>query len=137
MLNGSVGSAQGNPTTPNSVETECSAVPCTMRYQSWLGLFPDIAGVIVHDRLSPQGIFPFALRAGAQRINEGYYPLDIMGELGRAGALGVHLDRNGARYGLSIAAMEAASRACGFRLDSCFGATTCAGSTWSSPAMRR
>jgi alkylation response protein AidB-like acyl-CoA dehydrogenase len=53
------------------------------------------------------------LRAAAQRIDEGYYPLDIMGELGRAGALGVHLDRNGARYGLSIAAMEAASRACG------------------------
>jgi alkylation response protein AidB-like acyl-CoA dehydrogenase len=54
-----------------------------------------------------------SLRAAAQRIDEGYYPLDIMGELGRAGALGVHLDRNGARYGLSIAAMEAASRACG------------------------
>ncbi|HEY2023103.1 acyl-CoA dehydrogenase family protein, partial [Paraburkholderia sp.] len=54
------------------------------------------------------------LAAAAPRIDgEGVYPLDIMGELGAAGALGVHLDRYGARFGLSLAAMQEASRACG------------------------
>ncbi|GLS43755.1 acyl-CoA dehydrogenase family protein [Methylobacterium brachythecii] len=54
---------------------------------------------------------PLAGAAGA--IDHGTYPLDILGQLGAAGALGVHLDRHGARVGLSIAAMQAASRACG------------------------
>src|SRR3978361_1805387 len=54
------------------------------------------------------------LAAAAPRIDgEGVYPLDIMGELGAVGALGVHLDRYGARFGLSLAAMQEASRACG------------------------
>lgn len=50
----------------------------------------------------------------APRIDaEGHYPLDVMASLGDAGALGVHLDRFGARFDLSIAAMQEASRACG------------------------
>src|SRR5476651_139284 len=54
------------------------------------------------------------LAAAATRIDtEGYYPLDIMSKLGEAGALGVHLDRHGARFALSIDAMREASRACG------------------------
>ena len=53
------------------------------------------------------------LGAAASKIDHGAYPLDIMGRLGDAGALGVHLDRHGARVGLAIAAMQAASRACG------------------------
>lgn len=53
------------------------------------------------------------LSAAATEIDRGAYPLDILGRLGEAGALGVHLDRHGARLGLSIAAMQAASRACG------------------------
>lgn len=53
------------------------------------------------------------LSAAASSIDRGAYPLDILGSLGRAGALGVHLDRHGGRFGLSIAAMQAASRACG------------------------
>ncbi|TCK84353.1 acyl-CoA dehydrogenase family protein [Paraburkholderia sp. BL9I2N2] len=54
------------------------------------------------------------LEAAASRIDaEGFYPLDIMAALGQAGALGVHLDRHGARFGLSIDAMTEASRACG------------------------
>ncbi|MCJ2132384.1 acyl-CoA dehydrogenase family protein [Methylobacterium sp. E-045] len=53
------------------------------------------------------------LSAAAAQIDHGAYPLDIMGGLGGAGALGVHLDRHGTRVGLSIAAMQAASRACG------------------------
>lgn len=53
------------------------------------------------------------LAAAAARIDHGEYPLPIMGELGRAGALGAHLDRNGGRFGLAISAMESASRACG------------------------
>jgi alkylation response protein AidB-like acyl-CoA dehydrogenase len=75
------------------------------------------------------------LRAAAQRIDEGHYPFDIMGELGRAGELGVHLDRNGTRYGLSIAAMEAASRACGATGFLIWCHDVC-GPTWSSPAMQ-
>ncbi|MBC8740326.1 acyl-CoA dehydrogenase [Paraburkholderia sp. UCT31] len=54
------------------------------------------------------------LAQNASRIDaEGYYPLDIMGSLGEAGALGVHLERHGARAGLSIDSMSEASRACG------------------------
>jgi len=53
------------------------------------------------------------LSAAATSIDHGDYPLDIMGQLGAAGALGVHLDRHGGRFGLSLAAMQAASRACG------------------------
>ena len=53
------------------------------------------------------------LAAAAGRIDGGAYPRDIMRGLGEAGALAVHLDRNGGRVGLSIAAMQAASRACG------------------------
>jgi hypothetical protein len=53
------------------------------------------------------------LRAAAPAIDRGHYPLDIMAELGRVGALGVHLKRHGGRLGLAIAAMEGASRACG------------------------
>ncbi|MFD1279844.1 acyl-CoA dehydrogenase family protein [Methylobacterium goesingense] len=53
------------------------------------------------------------LSAAAAKIDHGAYPLDIMAQLGAAGALSVHLDRHGARIGLAIAAMQAASRACG------------------------
>ena len=53
------------------------------------------------------------LSAAAAKIDHGAYPLDIMAQLGSEGALGVHLDRHGTRVGLSIAAMQAASRACG------------------------
>lgn len=54
------------------------------------------------------------LRAAVTRIDhDGYYPRDIMGSLGEAGALGVHLERHGGRIGLAIAAMRAASRVCG------------------------
>ncbi len=53
------------------------------------------------------------LAAAAARIDHGEYPLPILGDLGAAGALGAHLDRNGGRFGLAISAMESASRACG------------------------
>ncbi|WP_029003063.1 acyl-CoA dehydrogenase family protein [Azorhizobium doebereinerae] len=53
------------------------------------------------------------LSAAATRIDHGEYPLPILSALGEAGALGVHLDRHGGRFGLAISAMEAASRACG------------------------
>lgn len=54
-----------------------------------------------------------ALKAAAAAIDGGTYPLDIMARLGAAGALGVHIDRFGARFGLAVAAMQAASRSCG------------------------
>jgi alkylation response protein AidB-like acyl-CoA dehydrogenase len=53
------------------------------------------------------------LAAAAGAIDGGTYPLDLMARLAREGALGVHLDRHGARFGLAIAAMQTASRACG------------------------
>jgi alkylation response protein AidB-like acyl-CoA dehydrogenase len=52
-------------------------------------------------------------QAATQIDTKGHYPLDLMAQLGEAGALGVHLDRHGARFGLSIDAMRSASRACG------------------------
>ncbi|BDL38418.1 MULTISPECIES: acyl-CoA dehydrogenase family protein [Methylorubrum] len=53
------------------------------------------------------------LSAAAAEIDRGAYPLEILGRLGGVGALAVHLDRHGGRFGLSVAAMQAASRACG------------------------
>ncbi|WP_232628725.1 acyl-CoA dehydrogenase family protein [Methylobacterium sp. Leaf118] len=53
------------------------------------------------------------LSAAAGAIDRGAYPLDLLGRLGETGALAVHLDRHGARFGLAVAAMQAASRACG------------------------
>ncbi len=54
------------------------------------------------------------LAPAANRIDrEGYYPIDIMAELGQAGAFAGHLDRYGQRFGLSLSAMQAISRRCG------------------------
>ena len=53
------------------------------------------------------------LAAAAGKIDHGHYPHDIIAALGEAGAMGVHLDRYGSRYGLAIAAMEEAGRVCG------------------------
>lgn len=61
------------------------------------------AQAIARDHLAPL----------AQRIDEGHYPLEILAMLGRAGALGAHLESRGSRYDAAIAAMAAASRACG------------------------
>ena len=55
-----------------------------------------------------------SLRNAAYQIDHaGHYPLDIMRELGQAGAFSAHLDRNGTRVGLTIDAMRAISRNCG------------------------
>ncbi|MDN6320739.1 MAG: acyl-CoA/acyl-ACP dehydrogenase [Marinobacter sp.] len=54
------------------------------------------------------------LAPAAYRIDhEGYYPLDIMANLGQAGAFAGHLDQYGARYGLAVASMQEISRHCG------------------------
>ncbi|VTZ25363.1 conserved hypothetical protein [Methylocella tundrae] len=53
------------------------------------------------------------LKAAATRIDHGYYPLDIMGSLGQAGALGAHLDCHGNNVALAIKAAQAVSRSCG------------------------
>lgn len=54
------------------------------------------------------------LAQAAHRIDhDGYYPLDIMGSLGAAGAFGGHLARGGSRVGLALDAMRAVSRRCG------------------------
>ncbi|BDD95014.1 acyl-CoA/acyl-ACP dehydrogenase [Pandoraea sp. XJJ-1] len=53
------------------------------------------------------------LAEAAHRIDEGHYPLEILGSLGTAGAFGAHLERGGRRVGLALDAMRAVSRRCG------------------------
>lgn len=54
------------------------------------------------------------LAALAGRIDhEGYYPLDVMAELARAGAFAAHLDLGGQRYALATGATHQISRHCG------------------------
>jgi len=60
-------------------------------------------GLIAREQLAP----------AAKRIDEGYYPLDIMANLGQAGAYAGHLDQHGCRFGLAISAMSEVSRHCG------------------------
>lgn len=45
--------------------------------------------------------------------HDGYYPLDVMGDLGASGALGIHLNRYGNRFDLALAAMNEVTRSCG------------------------
>ena len=59
---------------------------------------------IARDQLAP----------AAYRIDhEGYYPIDIMAQLGGAGAFAGHLDQYGSRYGLAVGSMHEISRHCG------------------------
>lgn len=44
---------------------------------------------------------------------QGYYPLDVMSQLGEVGAFAVHLDRFGQRFDLALLAMHEITRACG------------------------
>lgn len=53
------------------------------------------------------------LRAKAQEIDKGHYPLEIMREFGQAGALSAHLTSGGQRFGLAIDTMRAGARSCG------------------------
>jgi alkylation response protein AidB-like acyl-CoA dehydrogenase len=61
-----------------------------------------------------QSIASGPLRKIVRKIDqEGHYPLEIIADLGRAGALGAHLSVGGRRLGLAIEAMQAVSRVCG------------------------
>ncbi len=54
------------------------------------------------------------LADAAYRIDhEGHYPLEIMAQLGEAGAFGAHLECGGRRFALALDAMRAISRSCG------------------------
>ncbi|MEC9411968.1 MAG: acyl-CoA dehydrogenase family protein [Pseudomonadota bacterium] len=53
------------------------------------------------------------LSKAANRIDQGHYPLDIMGKLGRAGAFAAHLDMHGNRFDIAILAMQEIARSCG------------------------
>ncbi len=54
------------------------------------------------------------LAPNANRIDqEGYYPLDILAELGQAGAFALHLDRYGQRFDAALANMHEITRHCG------------------------
>ncbi len=54
------------------------------------------------------------LARDAERIDrEGHYPVDLLRELGAAGALGAHLDRNGRDFVGAIRAMSEVGRICG------------------------
>ena len=55
-------------------------------------------------RLSPE----------ANRIDQqGYYPIDVMSDLGEAGAFAPHLNAYGQRFDLALSNMRAISRECG------------------------
>ena len=54
-----------------------------------------------------------ALAPKTYDIDLGYYPLDIMAQLGAAGALAPHMSSQGLRFDLAIDAMRAVSRVCG------------------------
>ncbi|MEQ6917734.1 acyl-CoA dehydrogenase family protein [Halomonas aquatica] len=53
------------------------------------------------------------LAPAASRIDQGYYPLDIMARLGEAGAFAAHLDKHGTRFDLALGSMHEISRRCG------------------------
>ena len=53
------------------------------------------------------------LKSAVLDIDKGFYPLNIMGQLGEVGALGCHMKKNGTRVGNAIAAMQSVSRVCG------------------------
>jgi alkylation response protein AidB-like acyl-CoA dehydrogenase len=74
----------------------------TPRWNDDAKVFADVS-LIAREQLAP----------AAKRIDAGYYPLDILANLGQAGAYAGHLDRYGARYGLAISAMSEISRHCG------------------------
>ena len=54
------------------------------------------------------------LSSDANRIDQdGYYPIDIMGDLGAAGAFASHLNSYGSRFGLALRNMSVISQHCG------------------------
>lgn len=53
------------------------------------------------------------LAEAANRIDQGYYPLDIMARLAQAGSFGAHLERGGRDFGLALAATGEIARSCG------------------------
>ena len=64
-------------------------------------------------RAGAEAISAGPLTRAAAAIDGGRYPLEILGEFGRAGALAAHLDRHGRRFDVALDAMTSASRACG------------------------
>lgn len=69
----------------------------------------DPATVLSRTRAIANGV----LRARAQEIDEGHYPLEIMRDFAEAGALSAHLKAGGERFDLAIDAMRAGARQCG------------------------
>ena len=64
--------------------------------------------------LDIENIAKSRLSPNANRIDQdGYYPIDIMADLGKAGAFAQHLDFNDNRFDLALANMRAISRECG------------------------
>lgn len=82
----------------NSVAISTSPVPWSDTSQ----VLTDV-GQIAAGQLAP----------AAARIDGGYYPTDIMANLGQAGAFAGHLRKHGTRYDLAIASMQSISRHCG------------------------
>ncbi len=61
-----------------------------------------------------QSIARDRLAIDANRIDQdGHYPVDIMGELGAAGAFACHLDSHGSRFDLALRNMSEISQHCG------------------------
>lgn len=71
--------------------------------------FPPDTLVSQVEHISQTYLSPLATQIDTQ----GYYPLEIMTQLGEAGAFCAHLDRYGQRFDLALSAMHEISRACG------------------------
>jgi alkylation response protein AidB-like acyl-CoA dehydrogenase len=69
----------------------------------------DDAAVLARTRAISDGV----LHAKAHEIDRGHYPLEIMRQFGKAGALSAHLNSCGGRFGLAIDAMRAGAKNCG------------------------
>jgi alkylation response protein AidB-like acyl-CoA dehydrogenase len=68
----------------------------------------DVSQLEIIADISRQQLAPMAVE-----IDEGLYPLEMMSELGKAGAFGFHLADSGHRFDRAIQAMETISEACG------------------------
>lgn len=60
-----------------------------------------------------QSVVSKDLKPIVNKIDQGLYPLDVMGKLARAGAFAAHLDKNGQRYKTALAANTTISATCG------------------------
>ncbi|MFK7862154.1 MAG: acyl-CoA dehydrogenase family protein, partial [Granulosicoccus sp.] len=89
--------------SPAAALPVASVTPTAVEEKADTGHSIDQIKSIVKTQLAPR----------ANDIDQGHYPLEIMTELGKAGAFSAHLGGSQARFGDAIAAMQAISSGCG------------------------